>query len=69
MMPKFTILAVRRMSEVTFSGSTTKTLAAVMVWMSAWLRKASIMVASLARRHDAELDLGVVAGEDLKFEI
>ena len=35
MMPKFTILALRRISGVTRSGKTPNTRAAVVVWMSA----------------------------------
>ena len=46
MMPKLTILAVRRMSGVTLSGGTPKTRAAVAVWMSAPVRKASSMAGS-----------------------
>ena len=65
MMPKFTILAVRRMSEVTSPGSTTKTLAAVMVWMSACVAEGLDHGGVVGDGgHDAELDLGVVAGEE-----
>ena len=49
MMPKFTILAVRRISEVTSAGWTAKTFAAVIVWMSASFWNASIIVASCER--------------------
>lgn len=49
MMPKLTILAVRRMSGVTSSLETPKTRAAVAVWMSAPMWKASIMAGSPLR--------------------
>jgi hypothetical protein len=64
MMPKFTIFAPRRMSEVTFSGSTHEDLG----------RSDGVDVGVVAEGldhggvvgeggHDAEFDLGVVAGQ------
>ena len=47
-MPKFTALARRRISPVTWSGSTPNTWEAVIVWMSSPVRKAPIMCSSSA---------------------
>ena len=47
-MPKFTALALRRISWVTCSGSTPNTWAAVTVWKSRPERKASIIFSSPA---------------------